>query len=580
MKRAGLGLFWLWMLATLLQAAEVTPAERMQWFRQAKFGMFIHWGVYAVPAGEWDGRTNYAEWIMLQAKIPSSEYEKLAKQFNPVRFNAREWVRVAKEAGMKYMVITAKHHDGFCMYDTQLTDYNIVKATPFGRDPMKELAEACREAGIKFCFYYSVVDWHHPEFPARYSQRGWHGNPNPKADLEKYVEYMKGQVRELLTNYGPIGILWFDGGGSFRGVGNRAELIHAQEIIDMIHELQPECLVNNRLGLPADYGTPEQHIPGSAPKTAFEVCMTLNRHWGYNRHDNNWKEAPVVIRNLADIASKGGNYLLNVGPTAEGTFSPDAVRILRNVGAWMRIYGESIYGTTASPFDYVPDWGRITVKGNRLYLHVFQWPDDGRVVLERLTNKVVAARLLGAGQPGSLQVDRGEEQVVIHLPAAAPSDIDSVVVLELDGAPQVVPKSVRQSEDGRVELLARDAAVHGTKAHYEYDKKSGKDNIGYWVDGNDYVTWDIKFHTAGRFEVQVEEACPASSAGTPFTVRLGDQTVSGTVEATGSFTDFRTLQLGTIALSQPGRWTLTVRPTRPPKFAVMNLRAVRLVPVK
>ena len=189
--------------------------------------MFIHWGLYSVPAGEWEGKQNYAEWIQLQAKIPNARYEQFAAQFNPVKFDAKEWVRVAKDAGMKYLVITAKHHDGFCMYDTKLTDYNIVKATPFKRDPMQELAAACREAGLTFCFYYSVPDWHHPQFPARYSKRGFHGDPNPDADLEKYVVYLKGQVRELLTSYGAIGILWFDGGGSFKqeGESGRATLV-------------------------------------------------------------------------------------------------------------------------------------------------------------------------------------------------------------------------------------------------------------------------------------------------------------------------------------------------------------------
>src|SRR5687767_1241287 len=216
--------------------------KRLAWFREARFGMFIHWGLYAVPAGEWDGKTDYGEWIMLQAKIPSAEDEKLAGRFNPEKFDAREWVRIATEAGMKYLVAAAKHHDGFSMYDPRQADYSIVKASPYVRDPMKELAAACREAGITFCFYYSLPDWHHPEFPARYSQRGFHGAPNPHADLDKYVAYLKAQVRELLTNYGPIGILWFDGGGSFKTVPNRAELIHADEIVKLVRELQPGCL--------------------------------------------------------------------------------------------------------------------------------------------------------------------------------------------------------------------------------------------------------------------------------------------------------------------------------------------------
>lgn len=404
--------------------------ERMKWWRQARFGMFIHWGLYAVPAGEWKGQTNHAEWIMLKGKIPSSEYEKFAPQFNPVKFDAKQWVQIAKDAGMKYMVITSKHHDGFCMYDSKLTNYDIIEATPFGRDPMKELAEACREAGLKFCFYYSVVDWHHPEFPAKYAQRGgFHGDPNPNADLEKYVDYMQGQVRELLTNYGPIGIMWFDGGGSFRNAP-MPELVHSQETIDLIRQLQPECIINNRLRLPADYGTPEQRIPGQAPEYDFEVCMTLNRHWGYNKHDNNWKSAQTIIHNLADIAGKGGNYLLNVGPTAEGLIPEGSINTLRDVGKWMKKYGESIYGTTAGPFEKL-EWGRCTAKPGKLYLHVFDWPTDGKLNVPGLKNNVKQAYLLASAE--KLAVEReGTDNLIIKVPTEAPDKIDSVIVVEIE----------------------------------------------------------------------------------------------------------------------------------------------------
>src|SRR4051812_37182194 len=257
--------------------------ERMAWFKDARFGMFIHWGIYAVPAGEWEGKTNYAEWFQLQTKMPNAQYEKFAQQFNPTKFDAKAWAKTAKDAGMKYVVITAKHHDGFSMYDSKLTAYDIVDATPYKKDPMKELADAVRAEGMTFCFYYSVPDWHNRDFPAKYSQRatatqpGFHGDPNPDADPEKYVEYVKGQVRELLTNYGPIGIMWYDGGGSFAKNNElRTKVMHAQEIVDMIHQIQPNCLVNNRLGLEGDYGTPEQKIPDAKSDTPFEVCMTLN----------------------------------------------------------------------------------------------------------------------------------------------------------------------------------------------------------------------------------------------------------------------------------------------------------------
>src|SRR5581483_10691444 len=252
--------------APTLQPAAKEEA-RLAWFRQARLGMFIHWGLYAVPAGQWPGRksTARAEWIMLQEGIPSSEYEKLAPQFNPVKFDARAWVAVAKAAGMKYIVVTAKHHDGFSMFATEQTPYNIVDATPFKRDPLKELAEACHEAGIVFCVYYSIADWHYPDSPAEYQQRardpltdrhlayGFHGAPNPKADVKKYDAYMRAQVRELLTHYGPVGLVWFDGGGSYRGLPDRVGILEADKMAAMIHQLQPATLINNRLGFDADY---------------------------------------------------------------------------------------------------------------------------------------------------------------------------------------------------------------------------------------------------------------------------------------------------------------------------------------
>jgi alpha-L-fucosidase len=315
------------------------------------------------------------------------------------------------------------------MFDSKLTHYDIVDATPYHKDPMKPLADAVRAQGMKFCFYYSVPDWHDRDFPQKYSQHGFHGDPDPNADLDKYVDYVKGQVRELLTNYGPIGIIWFDGGGAFgKDAALKAKLMHAQEIIDEIHQLQPDCLVNNRLGLPGDYGTPEQKIPGAKSDEPFEVCMTLNKHWGYNKHDHNWKDETVVVRNLADIASKGGNYLLNVGPTSEGLFPQPAVDILERVGRWMKVNGESIYGTTASPLDAAPPWGRVTQKGKMLYLHVFDWPSDGKLELKGVTGG--NAWLLADRNRAGVKAEAAGGGVTITLPGAAPDAADSVVVLE------------------------------------------------------------------------------------------------------------------------------------------------------
>ncbi len=448
-KTSALSLAGISSLPSLLKAEErrknpansLGRADRLDWFREAKFGLFVHWGIYSVPAGEWNKQeTPYAEWIMLKADIPVKRYEALAKQFDPLDFDAERWVAYAKAAGMKYLVITAKHHDGFCMYDSKLTDYTITKATPFKRDPIKELAEACKNTGIKLCIYYSVVDWHYPDFPSKYAQLrkehpdGYPGNGKPDADIDQYNKYMRGQIRELLTNYGPIGILWFDGGGSFCNY-DRKKLLQGERLVQMIHALQPGCLINNRLGFGADYGTPEQKIPAGQQGTAFEVCMTLNHNWGYSKYDHDWKSAKEVVRNLADIASKGGNYLLNVGPTAMGDFPAPSGDILRQVGSWLRTYGESIYGSQAGPDDSVIDLhgGLITQKKGRLYLHVLHWPSNHRLFLEGMKGKIVErVYLLNDPDKKPLHFDRYDRSVMIHVPADPPDQFDSVLVLTFD----------------------------------------------------------------------------------------------------------------------------------------------------
>jgi len=409
----------------------------LAWFHEAKFGMFIHWGIYAVPAGEWKGATDYGEWIHQSANIAGEEYEKFATRFNPVQFDAAEWVGLAKDASMRYMVITAKHHDGFCMYDTALTNYNIVKTTPYGRDPMKGLAHECEKAGITFCFYYSVKDWHHPEYPTLYTRRrklhpdGFHGHPNPGADYTKYQAYMKGQLRELLTNYGPIGIVWFD----WSGEGPAEHPEGAREIVNMIHELQPECLINNRLGgFGADYGTPEQHIPAGRQAAPFEVCMTLNRHWGYNSKDHDWKDVPTVIRSLVDIAGKGGNYLLNVGPTAAGVIPSESADILRGVGKWVRTNGESIYSATPHGPDLRPDSeiGGVTARPGCYYLHMFKRPTDGRVFLIDFKKRFKRSYFLADKAQTPLAADVYRRSLLVYLPEAMPDPVDSVVVVEYE----------------------------------------------------------------------------------------------------------------------------------------------------
>jgi alpha-L-fucosidase len=419
--------------------------SRMAWWRDARFGMFIHWGLYAVPAGEWKKETDHAEWILETAQIPVEEYEKFAAQFNPVEFDAKEWVKIAKEAGMKYIVITSKHHDGFCLFDSQLTDYDVKDATPFKRDILKELSEECHRQGIKICWYHSIMDWHHPDYLPR---RNWERRSSAGADYDRYVEYLKGQVRELLTDYGEIGVMWFDGEWEDTWTEERGF-----DLYKYVRSLQPNIIINNRVGkgragmagtydpetAVGDFGTPEQEIPATGLGYDWETCMTMNDHWGYNKHDNNWKSTEDLIRKLVDIASKGGNFLMNVGPTAEGLFPQPSVERLRAIGEWMRVNGESIYGTTASLFEKL-EWGRSTTKGKKFFLHVFDWPKDGKLSLPGLISRAKTAYLLADPQ-ATLDVSYQEDSAFISLPEKAPDPVASVIVLEFEQQPEVVQSS-------------------------------------------------------------------------------------------------------------------------------------------
>ena len=407
--------------------------ERLNWWREARFGMFIHWGLYAIPAGEWKGESveSIGEWIMYNGKITVEEYEPLADQFNPIAFDADAWVRLAKRAGMKYIVITSKHHDGFCLFDSALTDYDVMN-TPFKRDILKELADACRRQGIRLCFYHSILDWHHPQYLPRGEggPRPWDTRPTEGASYDRYLEYMKGQLRELVTNYGDIGVLWFDGGWEHPPEEHRAE-----EVVAMLRELKPDIIINNRIKIPQDFDTPEQKIPDTGiPGRDWETCMTMNDTWGFKKNDTNLKSTENLIRKLIDIASKGGNFLLNVGPTAAGQIPYPSIERLAAMGAWLDVNGESIYGTTASPFEGLT-WGRCTQKPGVLYLHVFDWPADGQLLVPGLTTDVTNAYLLADTQRAPLEVSRTPDAVQVALPLAAPDLIASVVVLEIEGTP-------------------------------------------------------------------------------------------------------------------------------------------------
>jgi alpha-L-fucosidase len=417
----------------LAPADQAARAQRMAWWSNARFGMFIHWGLYAQDGCFWKGQNGKTEHMMRHLRIPLAEYAKIATDFNPVKFDANAWVRMARDAGMKYMVITSKHHDGFAMWGSEASDYNIVKRTPWKRDPIKELAQASRKQGLKFGVYYSLGrDWQDPDVPTKdngYRSNTWDFPDESKKDFSKYFERkVKPQVRELLTRYGPIAVMWFD----------TPEMIspaQSQELVALIHRLSPQTIVNarvgNRLG---DFAVKEQSIPEGGDPQPWETCMTLNGHWGYHKLDETWKPTEKLVRNLVDIASKGGNFLLNIGPTGAGEFPAPSVQRLGEVGKWMKVNGEAIYGSGPCPLA-APAYGRCTRKvattstAATYYLHVFDWPADGKLALPELKGRLESATLLATGK--KLTASAEGDRVTLAVPTAAPDAISSTIVLKV-----------------------------------------------------------------------------------------------------------------------------------------------------
>lgn len=435
----------------------LTRDQRMAWWRAARFGMFIHWGDYASWAGVYKGHEikHGGEWIMNRGKIPVEEYQLHARSFNPVKYDPDAWVRMARQAGMKYIVITAKHHDGFAMFKSNASKWDIVDATAYHKDVLKPLAEACRKYGIKLGFYYSQAqDWNNPggAVARKVATDGWDNPDSARIDaytaahqghwdpdqttrtMEQYIDSVAvPQVKELLTNYGKIAVLWWD---------TPSHMTNAfAEKLQRLLKLQPGIITNDRLkrpNFPGDYATPEQHIPASAMNGRdFEVCMTMNGTWGYKSYDHHWKTVKTLVRNLIDIASKGGNYLLNVGPKADGTFPQPSIDILQGIGSWMKGHSEAIYATKRSPLGPL-NWGRCTSKIHQdntiLYLSVFDWPSDGKLVVPGIEAPVVSCSLLTSGK--KLRTEKAANGLIIRVPDQAPNPIASVIKLEVKGTLQ------------------------------------------------------------------------------------------------------------------------------------------------
>jgi alpha-L-fucosidase len=424
--------------------------EKMAWFREAKFGLFIHWGLYAVPAGEWEGRRvpGIGEWIMHNAPIPVTEYEKLAKQFDPVKFSAEEWVQMAEDAGMKYIVITSKHHDGFAMYHSHVSAYNIYDAAPFHRDPIRELAEACARHNMKFGFYYSQAqDWHEPGGAGNTNDFGADELKDTSGAYDKYLQTKaEPQVAELLQNYGPVCLIWFD-------TPRMMNATRGQRFVDIVHKYQPATLIDGRLGTSGDYtSTGDNAIPSQSISTNdWETPATINHTWGFRRDDHDWKSPGEIIFKLVDITSKGGNYLLNVGPTSEGVIPQASQDNLRTVGKWLKVYGEAVYGAGRSPFGEEfgefsktkdingkeiflarNDW-RCTTKPGKLYFTLFNILRDGLIALPEFKNEITKAYIVGDPAKTPVLIDRTNGLRLMHVTRNGPNAIAYTICLEITG---------------------------------------------------------------------------------------------------------------------------------------------------
>ncbi|MHC4906129.1 MAG: alpha-L-fucosidase [Planctomycetota bacterium] len=541
--------------------------ERLAWFNDARFGMFIHWGVYSVPAGKYKGREipHDSCFITERTKMPLTDYHAFAAQFNPTQYDPDAWVRLARDAGMKYIVITTKHHDGFALFETKASKWNMVDATPYGKDVIAPLAEACRKYGMKIGFYYSQCeDWGNPG--GRVRKGKW--DPLQEGEFMDYIHNIAvPQVRELLTNYGDVSVFWWD-----------TPTKMTQEASDALIQqlkLQPGIIHNNRLGFyNGDLRTPEQHIPSAEDGHAWEACMTIRDGWGFKLSDTNFKSTKTLIHNLIDIASKGGNYLLNVGPTSEGLIPATSQERLRGIGEWMQVNGDSIYGTQASLFAR-PAWGRVTRKsvpeGAILYLHVFDWKQDGTLFIP-VGNEVLSCALFNDREQ-TFEVERNAEGLTVTMQGAAPNPIASVIELRLKGEQVLTGENmIRQQKNGTVFLGAEQASFGG-------GGRIGIDHalraIKNWRLEKAWASWSFTLKQAGTYRIELDAA---TSGETALTITVDGTKVPVAMPKTKDLYDFEKMSAGQVDLEHPGEVTLRVDPV-PGKWNRINLRSVRLLPI-
>lgn len=526
---------------------------KLKWFKEARFGMFIHFGLYALL-----GR---GEWVMLREDIRREDYEPLMDRFNPSEFDADEWIQKAKRVGCRYMTVTAKHHDGFCLWDTDLTDFKITN-TPFGRDLIGELIEACHRRDFRICLYYSQPDWHHPNYvhrPGAFKDLQYE-RPEDDPDWAKFLEYYQGQVEELCTKYGRIDGIWFD------GVQRTEQEWEGEKVYRMIKSHQPQAVVNDRAGY-GDFYTPERSLShlNAAAGYMVEACQSVCEEvWGYHR-DPTLFSSVELLENLVRMAGAGGNYLLNVGPTPDGTLPEAWMQRLYDMGEWLIEHGEAIYGTDGAPM-HMSDEVVYTRSGRKVWAHLLQWPQTNRVKLEALSAEPVSAHLHGTDV--ILQANTAQQSVTLgDLPATPQSWMPAVIEMEFDTSdifrpvPETPEPPAVSLQEGETHLVPEDAAVQGfgiKGSVLSVDEVSGQTRGGpevntafssNWIPGQ-VAEWPLRVSEPVELEVIALIACPDLNAGATFRVTMGDIVLEGRVPPTGGFDTYVPVSLGSVELDK------------------------------
>ena len=578
MKKSCLGFLLLAMLNFSVSAQEkISAAPSTKWFEDAKFGLFLHFGLFSLPAGEWEGKRYHgiSEWIEKRAKIPLATYRAMAKDFNPDKFNADEWVRFAKASGFRYIVITAKHHEGFAMFDSKVSDFTITKASPFKRDVLKELADACKTHGMKLGFYYSQTqDWN--EYDA--VGNDWEWPKDRKRNFQKYLdEKCKPQLKELLTNYGDVAVIWFD-----TPDGTTRE--ESQQLVDWVRHFQPNCLTSSRVGNDlGDYLALRDHeLPTRIINRPFEALFTHNDSWGYSTVDRNFRSPKEILRLLIESNTKGGNLIFKMGPTSSGTFQSESTRDLQVVGKWLQRNGDAVYGTKASPLAPV-SWGGCTGKKGELFLHVFEWPVNG--MLKVPTGKFTPTSITINGNAKPLAYSFKGDDLIIKVPLQAPDPLNTVVKVTYKGILDP-PSNPTLSSDLPTTLIPElsqqvgKAKIDKVRWMEEFGDWHHATFISGWMDSTDIVRWKFRVAEADRYWVVLDYSFHSDNRPVEGVITVaGQQLFFPTLPTGDKVQHFREHRIGMVQIPKEGSYELSLKPIATPSGFV-NVRGVTLIPYR